>query len=442
MNYKTGLRNKEGEFEGYAKTVNSIAEENATTPLDKLKQMQQDAFVRYNYLKSKYNEVDKGLGNIVAQRNSIGYSTFAPAYNAQATDQEKELKSIYDRLGGTKEVPGEVAQAKAVYDGLSRAYQLNESPENTESSNLHTAAKGFVEGSMIAKNISKALGFEMDVSENERKQATRNIFDEENLQLTNAEKKGLELTIADKFSQGMGSVTGVVTDFAVLELAGGAAGIPRAIAGLESAAKNAEIIGNAYRFKKLKTFAAQSLYEEMKFGAIGGEPGQGTVFSSVGKVLNRIPFMKHQPFGKWYVEVPRNLAKADISMTSTVYSVDAINATADALYNDKEWKYQIEKHFGSDLGEFGERVMTDLMTNWMFGVKETIRLGQMDRAALEAEANYMVGWANKNGLKEEARDIQNMMGDYKAKKVNGDDVLTAIKGTYFFLLLLLIHRLH
>ncbi len=437
MNYKTGQRNKEGEYEGYATEVNSTVEELKDTPQDQLKNMAEKQWVVLNYLQSEYDKADKLMS---AARISGGqpYSTSmtgAISFPSNTdTPEFKRAEAIHNRIGGTKERAGELAQAKAAFEGISRAYYLNESPDVEKSTGrevgefAHTAAKGFIEGSLLVSSAMKLFGGEMAPSENEKKIALAGAFDMHGFRPTIAEQEAMKLSFADKLSSGLGATGGIILDFAALEAIGGAVGIPKLIAGMRNQATIAKQFGEAYRVKQLKTFLSESLYEEVKFGAIGGDFGQGTLFGQVGKVLNKVPYLKRKPFDKWYTDVPKSLLKADLSMTSTVYTIDAINATTDALINDKEWKYQMQKHFGNDLGEFGERVMTDLATNWMFGVKQTVAQSFMDKATLNAEAQYMSKFAKDRNFKKEAEDIENMVDGFKSGDVSGKEVLSRIQG--------------
>ena len=407
LNYKTGYRNVsiDNKIQAeYDQSVNVMIDKMSKTPKEQLEFINEKNYIILKRLESladeNMNQQAELQSDLSGRLLGVGESDYA---------KQSGLKS---KESG---IQNEYIDAKAKYEASSRLLLLNQDPETSmDGSGVKLLAKGFLESTVGEYYADRLAGTDVI----ERNAALLELANEEGFKLSDKEKKSLDPSFSQEWIKGVGGLGGVVTEFALLGVMGKAAGIPKAIESIKTMA-------NLGKFAKPLSYAANLAYQDAQFQVVGGDVGEGAAFTIAMDAFNKLPLAnkmrllgdvlvnksaKYSPkFAKGVQiasELTRQGVNADLSMTAATNVVDMFDATATSLINDKEFNYEIEKRFGSNLDDFQKKLFAELSLNWLFGVKAFVPLlSKKDRESKIQKYSKLADALQQTGFEKESKFV-------------------------------------
>lgn len=388
LNIETGYRNSGKLATPEDNAINTMIRQFQKTPQEELYRIVRKNFVIWKGLEKERNELVDAKQKL--SKNIFEGGTLEAEVDPVAKQKWDASMAMIDKIderldaiSGSGDHLSELNQAKNQFEAAARAYYLNESPEKYAGSDiidlLKSAGKGFVEDMFGQRAAEKIVGS----TEADLQRGLQKTSMVEGFRLSENEQKALQPTMAEEISPMAGGTVSFALKFYAANLATRGLGITKAL----EAWKPASNIG---RFLK---FGAEGLVSEAQFEAMGSEPGTGFVFHGISSALGKIPLFKK--YGKtempWYKQIPTELLKSDLSLTTTSNLTDAVHAVSQSMFNNKDFQYEIDKRYGPDFPSRARKIMADLSVNWLFGISTLINKGVADRNQTISNLEWLKG---------------------------------------------------
>ena len=368
-----------------ASRVNALMEDMPTN-LDLLKKLNEKYYVTFKYLQDEYAR------HLATEKGGEGMTG---GYNK---GREQNLREA-------------MMEAEDNYIASSRALLLNEEPGSGQSDplwDLGRASKIALKGLLETVTSPK---FADDVVGNTQDELNRSLLsigtqNPDVFQLTKEQIENLEPTTSDMISRAAGATTGVAGQFLLLK---NVVGMTRAVSTLRSALKT----GNG--LQRALVPVLDLTVADLEFQAIGAKTGEGAAFSTVMRVLDKVPG------GKWLREIKSPLlkamatvAKTDVALTSAGLTIEVLDATKEALLADENFVKSIEEHFGPD---FDKDLIARFATNWIFGVGVVASNAKAKSRAIEDMRRFSEE-LRKSNHSEVADWVDNTARDYEMNRIS------------------------
>ena len=408
LSMETGFRNKGKHSPENDNAVNNMVQQYLPTPQEQLKEIVRKNYVELKSLRNEDEKIQTALQDNAKFINTENLSSTDPLVVGQV-DYTKEvlskLEQKRDALRGSGDHRSELNQAANKFEAAARAYYMNRDPEKYAGTSFKdffkSMAKGFLEEVVpgdLGQNIAQKV---VGATEADLQQGLKETTGENQFSLTEDEDKALKTTLGEKVAPSIGGVGGVLVKFAGLAAAEKATGIGTLLSTLSTGNKTQRTLG----------FLARAAVEDIKFQVgFGADPGEGALFTTLMAGSNKVlPFLKGKQGEHWAKQWGKELLKTDIALTGSSNASKFIHASGEALLNNKEYQYELEKNFGSDRTEAFDNLITESITNLFFG-GHTI----------------MKNMANRKHI---ANNLKDLAKEYDKMTAAGEGIRKEVKGS-------------